>query len=154
MAPEERQKQRDYRASLSPEKREKLRASARESMRRRRQNGLVKARDAVQARGYRSRLKSEGRLSVYYKTANLKKYGLTIRDYEALVVKQGGRCANALCSVQEPGGKWNRWAVDHDHKTGKVRGLLCNGCNIALGHARDSVDVLRGLTAYLEAQNG
>ena len=40
--------------------------------------------------------------------------------------------------------------VDHDHETGKVRGLLCNGCNIAIGYAKDSPETLRRMAAYIE----
>ena len=41
--------------------------------------------------------------------------------------------------------------VDHDHETGAVRGLLCNGCNIVLGHAYDNPEVLKNLANYLNA---
>ena len=54
------------------------------------------------------------------------RYGLTIEQYDGLKVAQGGGCA--MC------GKVGRLFIDHDHKTGRVRGLLCPGCNGALGH--------------------
>lgn len=61
------------------------------------------------------------------------KYGLTPEDYDALVEKQNGLCA--ICG--EPPSTTNRnharLKVDHDHKTGEVRGLLCNRCNLLLG---------------------
>jgi hypothetical protein len=53
------------------------------------------------------------------------KYGLSIEDYEAMYERQGGKCA--LC------GHPDRLCVDHDHQTGRVRGLLCYLCNTALG---------------------
>jgi hypothetical protein len=57
-----------------------------------------------------------------------------------MIEAQGGTCA--VCS-----GKPEH--VDHDHETGKVRGILCFLCNQALGNARDDIDVLNGLVAYL-----
>lgn len=58
-------------------------------------------------------------------------YGITPEQYDAMLVAQDGRCALfQVCGSTEPGGRWNRWHVDHDHVTGKVRGLLCNDCNL------------------------
>lgn len=75
-------------------------------------------------------------------------YGLSEGEYDRLYRFQRGRCA--LCGIAS--GRRKRLAVDHDHKTGAVRGILCTDCNrIVLGRlARDSpVFFLRGL-AYLE----
>ncbi len=44
----------------------------------------------------------------------------------------------------------NDMHIDHDHKTGEIRGVLCGGCNVALGSARDDPELLRNLAAYLE----
>lgn len=74
------------------------------------------------------------------------RYGLTIEQFDEMVEKQGGLCA--ICS-SPPKGRWKRLHVDHDHVTGKVRGLLCHACNILLGHARDSGDILQKAAAYL-----
>lgn len=63
-------------------------------------------------------------------------YGLGEGEYAKRYTAQGSRCA--LC--QRATGKRRRLAVDHDHKTGKVRGLLCSICNKILGHARDDPD--------------
>lgn len=41
-------------------------------------------------------------------------------------------------------------SIDHCHQTGKVRGVICSGCNLALGHARDNIDVLKSMILYLE----
>ena len=54
-------------------------------------------------------------------------YGITIEDYDRMYEEQGGRCA--ICRTDQPGGAGERFSVDHDHETGKVRGLLCNNCN-------------------------
>jgi hypothetical protein len=71
----------------------------------------------------------------------LRDYGLSVEDYVAILESQGGVCA--YCQA-EPGNK--SLAVDHDHETGAVRGLLCGPCNTALGRFGDNVDgLLRAL---------
>lgn len=47
-------------------------------------------------------------------------------------------------------GSNHRMVIDHDHETNKVRGRLCHSCNVALGHARDDINILNGLVAYLK----
>lgn len=75
-----------------------------------------------------------------------KVYGITSEQYEALYEAQGGRCA--IC--QRATGATKRLAVDHDHVTGFVRGLLCKPCNRdVLGHLRDSVMALIRAARYL-----
>lgn len=59
----------------------------------------------------------------------LKQYGLTVEDYDTMFDTQGGVCA--ICG--EPPVNGARLVVDHDHETGKVRGLLCSPCNTAVG---------------------
>jgi len=78
----------------------------------------------------------------------LRKYGLTVEQYDSMVEQQGSRCA--ICHGPDPktnGGQ--HWCVDHDHATGKVRGLLCHDCNIGLGKFRDDPDLLRRAADYL-----
>lgn len=70
-------------------------------------------------------------------------YGITEADYEAKSRKQRGRCS--LCNK-----KPIRLYVDHCHSTGKVRGLICNECNRALGLVRDDRETLRKMIDYLE----
>lgn len=77
----------------------------------------------------------------------IKRYGLTIKDYDNLLDKQKGFCA--ICSTQEPGGKNNKFHIDHDHKTGKVRGLLCHNCNRGLGFFKDSSFLLSKASSYI-----
>ena len=74
-----------------------------------------------------------------------KTYGLRAGQYEAMYAAQGGVCA--LCLVAT--GKTKALAVDHDHKTGYVRGLLCGPCNKILGHARDDMDFFLRCVDYL-----
>lgn len=76
--------------------------------------------------------------------ANLKKYNLTIVGYNALLLAQDGCCA--IC--RKPPEK-HRLSVDHDHETGRVRGLLCGNCNAMLGHAHDNVQTLELAIKYL-----
>lgn len=74
-----------------------------------------------------------------------RKYGISIDAYDALSLIQGGRCS--VCGA--PSGK-RPLAVDHDHKTGQVRGLLCNRCNLASGLLQDSRYLAHQLTNYLD----
>lgn len=76
-------------------------------------------------------------------------YGLRLSDYENLFHAQNGRCA--ICNL--PGtteGFATALRVDHDHKTGIIRGLLCNHCNLALGHLRDDTNLLESAIKYLQ----
>lgn len=83
-----------------------------------------------------------------YQTARWirQKYGIEPEDLARLYHAQGRRCAACL----EPLDLDHLTHIDHDHKTGKVRGLLCRGCNIALGAVRDQPTVLLALAHYLE----
>jgi hypothetical protein len=77
-------------------------------------------------------------------------YGLTSAEYEALLQKQNGRCAICCEEVITAEGSLAKAAVvDHYHKTGKVRGILCNHYNRALGLFRDNPIFLRSAIAYL-----
>jgi hypothetical protein len=72
------------------------------------------------------------------------RYGITGAEVDAMIEAQGGTCA--VC----PGKPEH---VDHDHKTGVVRGVLCFNCNQALGNVRDDPRVLRRLIDYLFASS-
>jgi hypothetical protein len=75
-------------------------------------------------------------------------YGLSIDQYLSMYYDQGGRCAS--CKDRLELRSRSRIAVDHDHHTGKVRGLLCNACNSALGMLRDDHRRIQGLARYLK----
>mgnify|MGYP001557048711 FL=1 len=77
---------------------------------------------------------------------NLRKYGLTIETFEAMHQAQGGKCA--ICQTQL--GEGRRLHVDHCHKTGAVRALLCDKCNVGLGAFKDSPELLRSAARYIE----
>ena len=74
-------------------------------------------------------------------------YGITPEQYTEMLEEQGGVCAANGCDSSRGHGVLY---VDHCHKTGRVRGLLCHSCNTALGHVFDNADKLRGLIQYLE----
>lgn len=74
-------------------------------------------------------------------------YGLTLADYDAMLVEQGSCCA--ICGTGDPGHNSGRFVVDHDHTTGDVRGLLCCSCNLMLGKAYDNVSILKSAINYL-----
>lgn len=71
-------------------------------------------------------------------------YGMTLEDWENLYDAQKGCCA--ICK-RNPDKK--RLSVDHDHATGKIRGLLCRSCNWLIGNAKDNQDVLHNAVVYL-----
>ena len=74
-------------------------------------------------------------------------YGLTTEDYEAMVEAQGNECL--ICNVSGDKVRNQRLVVDHCHVSGKVRGLLCQKCNLLLGHADDTIGRLEQAILYL-----
>lgn len=74
-------------------------------------------------------------------------YGMTQGEFDALLASQDGRCA--ICSVELTA---KNWAIDHDHDTRAVRGLLCRGCNVMLGLAGDDHRILTKAIAYLRSR--
>lgn len=78
------------------------------------------------------------------------KFGITPEEYDKTFEEQQGCCA--ICKKHSIYFK-RRLAVDHDHKTGKVRGLLCMFCNTALGKFEDDVNILKNAVKYLSTQN-
>ena len=85
------------------------------------------------------------------------KFGITRGDYKDMMEAQGGTCAicNGKNAVRKRTTFGNKpftiaLAVDHNHKTGKVRGLLCNSCNTSLGKFKDDITLLKRAIEYLE----
>ena len=83
------------------------------------------------------------------KIESLKKYNLSLEEYDLLVEEQNNKCA--ICGTTENKGtaKNGRWQIDHNHKTGEVRGLLCQSCNLGLGCLQDSPEILSKALSYL-----
>ena len=77
-----------------------------------------------------------------------KKLGVCNAKYEEMLVKQKGCCA--ICGAILNSSRYTKLAVDHDHKTGVVRGLLCMNCNTALGLMKDSVERFTSAIQYLK----
>jgi hypothetical protein len=77
-------------------------------------------------------------------------YQMTEAEYQSLLDAQGGVCGICQCSPEETG--LRRLVVDHEHVTGRVRGLLCQPCNLGLGHFRDKTSVLHLAIKYLDLQ--
>lgn len=73
-------------------------------------------------------------------------YGITIEEYEVMHAEQHGVCK--VCGRPNISGR--KLDIDHDHATGKIRGLLCIACNTAIGQAQDNPSRLRALAIYLE----
>ena len=82
-----------------------------------------------------------------------RKFGVSYSQYEKILKQQNNCCANPGCKSTVPGAPGRkRFYIDHCHTTGKIRGLLCHSCNLALGHIQDKVEKLEGLIIYLNDQ--
>ena len=77
--------------------------------------------------------------------AQYAQYGITAAEFDSISIAQGKACV--ICGERERNGK--RLSIDHDHSTGKFRGLLCHRCNVGLGMFRDSEDLLSMAISYL-----
>jgi hypothetical protein len=87
--------------------------------------------------------RAAGKKKISDRKSHLKrKYGLTLETFEEMCEAQGGGCA--IC------GRPDADNVDHDHVTGRVRGILCWNCNIGVGHFEDDVDRFVAAAAYLD----
>lgn len=80
----------------------------------------------------------------------MKQLGITSNDYFDMLKSQNYKCAICDSEIGDKAG--NRLYVDHNHKTGKVRGLLCMNCNFAIGQFQDDVNLLKRAIEYLEKE--
>lgn len=88
---------------------------------------------------YRVKYKDRGRCLAYQQ-----RYGITLKEYEEMEKKQEGRCA--ICEGKQK----KKLHVDHCHTTGKVRGLLCNRCNLGIGQLGDTSETLIKAYTYIK----
>lgn len=79
----------------------------------------------------------------------LKRYGLTPEMFQAIKRAQGGRCAVCRKRFPREGTEGKRIHVDHCHKTGRIRGILCSSCNTGIGKLGDSIEGLQLAIDYL-----
>lgn len=85
----------------------------------------------------------DNRRNWYYK----KHYGITLKDYNKMFIEQEGCCK--ICGIHQVEVD-KRLAIDHNHTTGEVRGLLCDPCNKALGIFKDDIKLLENAINYLK----
>ena len=98
------------------------------------------------------RLVNVAKVKGYVVKQKLKKFGLLIEDYNTMLLNQGGVCAicrNPETLVDIRTGVTRALSVDHCHLTGRVRGLLCNRCNRALGLIKDDISLCDSMKSYL-----
>lgn len=99
---------------------------------------------AAYMRGWRQR--NHAKSLVIHRRANLKKsYGISIEEYDSMLAAQASVCA--ICSKNPDK---MRLGVDHCHKTGRIRGLLCTNCNQALGKFKDSPALMLSAIQYIQ----
>jgi len=99
------------------------------------------ARKAANSRSYGAKLK--------------RAYGIDAEQYQKMLANQNGVCAICFCPevVLTKKGIPRRLSVDHDHKTGKVRSLLCAACNYALGTIKENATIARSMGNYIDYWN-
>lgn len=81
--------------------------------------------------------------------STLKKLGSNMQEYTQRLKKQGGVCAICRGTASNGNRKALRLSIDHNHKTGQVRGLLCSRCNFALGAFKENIRILSRAKQYL-----
>jgi hypothetical protein len=129
----ESERHREYRLRTFEQRRERKRQYL--SVPENREKSKVYAREFYKKNPHRQRIRI------------LAQYGLTEEGFDELLKSQNGVCA--ICGKSRSEIKSNL-VVDHDHKTGKVRGLLCVQCNTSLGNLKDNTDLLKKAAEYLE----
>jgi hypothetical protein len=109
---------------------------------------------AYQARRYQNHREELKKRSNDWRKANSekvhlakikRKFGITEEQYNFLRISQNDKCA--ICNN---GGSYQRLGVDHNHKTGQIRGLLCAQCNAGIGNLKDSIELLENSIKYLK----
>ena len=103
-------------------------------------------RDQVQAARKKYRETHPGYREAEWRRNLMRHYGMTPDTFDALLEVQGGKCAICGCSEEANG---QRFAVDHSHSTGAIRGLLCVKCNAGLGNFCDCTGRLEFAIEYL-----
>jgi len=105
----------------------------------------------VKDKGKRARMKTDK--SKFKNLSLLYKFGISLHEFELMVKKQSNLCA--ICNSQETlfdkrANKIRSLVVDHDHRSGKIRGLLCGACNKGLGLFKDNSEIIKKASEYLK----
>lgn len=101
-------------------------------------------RQLLRSKKYRELNPEKNKIAITNATLK-KKYGITLEEYNLMLVKQNNKCA--VCGdfpIKQ------RLHVDHKHTTGKIRGLLCQSCNVSIGKMKEDPLLLRKLASYIE----
>lgn len=137
---------------MTPEKREAARVYAKAYYQANRERLIREAKERYRAN--RERVAARARLrKAMHRERNeclrlQRVYGITLDEYRRMADAQGSRCA--ICSIHASDAPKGKLFVDHAHRTGKVRQLLCGRCNMAIGLIKESADTLRRAAEYLE----
>jgi len=103
-------------------------------------DGVVRCPDCQ----YRRNMKNS---NARYKRHLKSRYGITVAEYNEMLLSQGGRCK--ICEQECSSGTLS---VDHDHVTDEIRGLLCRKCNAGLGNLGDTLALLERAVLYLKKE--
>ncbi len=107
----------------------------------------IKNKHKALAEAHKYKLLFPEKYALSIKKCKLKKYGLTIETHAELLRAQQNVCA--ICFLPEPNTGWDL-TIDHDHKTGRVRGLLCHKCNKGLGLLGDTLERIESAYNYFK----
>ena len=110
----------------------------------------LKNREKVIARSKKWAEENKERKQQIVRSSHIKrKYGITLEQEQEIKNAQNNQCPICKSGL----GEGHKTHIDHCHTTGRVRGILCHACNVLLGHARESVDILQSAQAYLKKYN-
>jgi hypothetical protein len=105
-------------------------------------NRICRQCNNFQAREYRRN--NPNSQPAYYRKS---KYGITDAEFNSLLKNQNNVCA--ICRQSESKSRYKHLSVDHNHETGKIRGLLCSNCNTGIGLLKESTEILSSAIEYL-----
>ena len=148
----DKEKEKAYREKYRHDNAEKIRIKSKKYSDEHREERLEKRR--VYREKNREELKRQKAIKkpIYRENEVLKIYGLKKEEQRKMLLEQGGKCA--ICGKDNfRKGKIVNLCVDHDHKTGRIRELICSKCNSALAFARDDVEILEKASKYLLENN-
>jgi hypothetical protein len=136
--------------------REKLREYQRDYMKKRRAANPEATREAQKKYYQKNKAARIGYGKARYErvrgTVLRSKYGIDLEDYSSMLAAQNGACA--ICGTATPDGRGRFFHVDHCHRSGKVRGLLCTKCNQGIGMFKENPETLLAAIRYVKQHNG